>query len=129
MKRFLIVLFLFFYGCEDKYVVSIYDKDILKEKKRCLQIKLNPFTNKVYDTIYQLYDFSQNCKYSVVLRYKTKIACNSPYKTGNFDAFVEFSVYKDNKLVAVYYLDTTTKDFDNDLKELFTYMKKNINLE
>jgi len=125
MKKYLIILLIFFYGCENKYIVSVYDSEELSKPKQCLKLKLNPFSEKIYNQLTSSYHFSNKCNYTLQIRYKTQIACNSPYKTTDkFNAFIEYSLIKNNKLIATYYLDTTYLDFYDDLNKMFNDIQK-----
>ena len=128
-KIFFMVLFLFiFFGCNDRYIKTIYNQKELNLKKSCVNLRLEPFSNEVYDTLNNFYKFKKDCKYTLKVRYKTKIACNSPYKTNHrFNAFIEYSLLKNNQILAKIYLDTTTRDFKDDLKSMFFDVKEEFN--
>jgi len=127
-KKILIIFLFIFTGCNNSYIKTIYNQNELKLKKSCISLRLDPFSNEVYNILNTLYKFKKNCNYTLKVRYKTKIACNSPYKTNHkFNAFIEYSLLKNNQILATIYLDTTTRDFNNDLKSMFFDVKEEFN--
>ena len=114
---FLSLAFLFL-GCEDKsYFTQTYDEKLLKQKTTCLQLKLTPYSSEVYNGVKDLYPFSQNCQRILEIRYKTKIACNSPYNTNrSFNSFIELNLLDQDKLIYTVYKDL--KDDDDIIKEI-----------
>ena len=114
---FLSLAFLFL-GCEDKsYFTQTYDEKLLKQKITCLKLKLTPYSSEVYNGTKDLYPFSQNCQRILEIRYKTKIACNSPYNTNtSFNSFIELNLLEQDKLIYTVYKDL--KDDDDIIKEI-----------
>ncbi len=114
---FLSLAFLFF-GCEDKsYFTQIYDEKLLKQKTTCLQLKLTPYSSEVFQKIKNLYPFNEDCTRILEIKYKTKIACNSPYNTNkNFNSFIELNLLDENKLIYTIYKDL--KNDDDIIKEI-----------
>jgi len=114
---FLSLAFLFL-GCEDKsYFIQTYDEKLLKQKTTCLQLKLTPYSSEIYNGVKDIYPFSQNCQRILEIRYKTKIACNSPYnKNTSFNSFIELNLLDQDKLIYTVYKDL--KDDDDIIKEI-----------
>ncbi len=107
-----------FLGCEDKsYFTQTYDEKLLKQKTTCLQLKLTPYSSEVYNGVKDLYPFNQNCKRILEIRYKTKIACNSPYNENkSFNSFIELNLLDQDKLIYTVYKDL--KNNDDIIKEI-----------
>lgn len=114
---FLSLAFLFL-GCEDKsYFTQTYDEKLLQEKTTCLQLKVTPYSNEIYNSVKVLYPFDKNCKRILEIKYKTKIACNSPYNTNkSFNSFIELDLLDEDKLIYTLYKDL--KEDDNIIQEI-----------
>lgn len=114
----LLSLAFLFLGCEDKsYFTQTYDEKLLKKKTTCLQLKLTPYSSEVYNGVKTLYPFNENCKRILEIKYKTKIACNSPYNTNkSFNSFIELDLLDEDKLVYTVYKDL--KEDDNIITEI-----------
>ena len=112
--RYLVLLlgFFVFVGCfDDKYVVDVYDKNIIKQTFPCLKLHLEPYSYESFEVAKDLYNFNNSCEYELQIRYKTNIACNSSFNTHKeFDGFINFILLKDNKLILSVYKDLTNKD-------------------
>ena len=107
-----------FLGCEDKsYFKQTYDEKLLNEKTTCMKLKLTPYSSEIYDSIKNLYPFDSNCKRILEIKYKTKIACNSPYNTNkSFNSFIELDLLQEDKLIYTLYKDL--KEDDNITHEI-----------
>ena len=76
-----------------------------------MKLQLHPYSNKAYNTVNKLYNFEQQCNYTLKINYKTNIACNSHFNTNKqFNSFVELTLLKDNKLIFSVYKDLTKQD-------------------
>ena len=126
---FLSLAFLFL-GCEDKrYFTQTYDEKLLKQKTTCLQLKLTPYSSAVYNGVKDLYPFSQNCQRILEIRYKTKIACNSPYNTNtSFNSFIELNLLEKDKLLYTVYKDLKSDDdIIKEIKKGYDFLWKQTN--
>jgi hypothetical protein len=107
-----------FLGCEDKsYFTQTYDEKLLKQKTTCLKLTLTPYSNEVFQKVKNLYPFNENCTRILEIKYKSKIACNSPYNTNkSFNSFIELNLLDQDKLIYTVYKDL--KNNDDIIKEI-----------
>jgi len=117
-------------GCEEKSK-PIIRKTNIKEPITCLaldKIEKNNLTAKLE----KLYNFSDNCKYKLSLKYKKDIVCNSSYNAnmksmGKFPkSFLQLEVREGFSPVYSYYIDLYHNANSDDLKEGFEKLKKDI---
>ncbi len=118
-------------ACDDGAYVNYYDKSLKNHKLECLSYI--PSSNNALDKkLLTLYKFDKNCKYTLVLSYKTGIVCHSPYNVpskvnSNFpSAFIELDVKKGFKTVYSYYKDLTSKPDTGDLENAFERLREDI---
>ena len=136
MKKLLliiVVVFLFVSCSKKDYLEQVYDKKLLNEPKQCLKLELEPYSIKVQKLAKDHFVFSNQCEWIVKIRYKTKIGCNSPFGVeqksfSHKDAFIEFSLKKNQKTIYLIYQDVNTKEFDNRFIEMFNYFKNKAHL-
>lgn len=129
LKIFSLAFFIivFFNACEDKsYFKQIYNKKLYSEPIECLQLELSPFSQKLYDSVSQLYSFDNRCNRTLQIRYKTDIGCNSPYSTNrSFHSFIELNLIKNNKTYYTLYKDLKDEDIDDEIKKAFELLQSN----
>jgi hypothetical protein len=118
-----------FSGCEDKsYLKRIYDEELYTEPINCLKLKLEPYSEDVYNGIKEMYSFSNNCTKTLHIKYKTNIGCNSPHSTNKqgFHSYIELSLYHNNKRYYIIYKDLKDEDINDEIKKAFDYLKSKI---
>ena len=126
---FISLAFLFL-GCEDKsYFTQTYDEKLLKQKTTCLQLKLTPYSNEVFQKVKNLYPFNENCTRILEIKYKSKIACNSPYNTNkSFNSFIELNLLEEDKLLYTVYKDLKSDDdIIKEIKKGYDFLWKQTN--
>jgi hypothetical protein len=119
-----------FLGCEDKsYFKQVYDQKLFDQKTTCLQLKLTPYSDEIYQKVKNFYPFEKNCTRTLEIKYKTKIGCNSPYNTNkNFNSFIEFDLLEENKLFYTLYKDLKSDDdINEELQKGYEQLWKRIN--
>ena len=126
---FLSLAFLFL-GCEDRsYLTTIYNKDLLNKPYKCLDLKLSPYSNKIYNDIKNIYTFTSNCETILKISYKTNIGCNSPYnKNKSLNSFVELELSKNNKRIISIYKDLNDSNISTEIKKGFNQLCKKIKI-
>lgn len=126
---FVSLAFLFF-GCEDKsYFTQTYDEKLLKQKITCLKLTLTPYSNEVFQKVKNLYPFNENCTRILEIKYKSKIACNSPYNTNkSFNSFIELNLLEEDKLLYTVYKDLKSDDdIIKEIKKGYDFLWKQTN--
>ena len=118
-------IIIFSQACEDKsYFKKIYDEELYLKKIKCLKLKLNPFNKDVYNNIKDIYKFSNNCKTTLEIRYKTNIGCNSPYSTNkSYHSFIELNLVYNNKIYYTLYKDLKDENINDEIKKAFKYLR------
>jgi len=121
-------------GCEDKAMVNIYDKDAVSNGIGCL--KYNPLIQDklISQTLKRLYTFSDECKYRLEVSKKSDIVCNSNQNSdkkalSNFpSSYLKMDVTKNNKTIYSYYIDLNDRVNENDVKNGFKRVLKDLSL-
>lgn len=131
LRVFILLAFfisIIFTSCEDKsYFKQIYNKKLFQEKVTCLNLKLRPYNTHINNSITSLYNFNEQCEITLQIRYKTNIACNSPYSTNkSFHSFVELSLIKDNTTYYTLYKDLKDEDIVDEIKKSFHLLQDNV---
>jgi hypothetical protein len=120
---------IFFSACEDKsYLTQVYHEKLYNESIKCLQLKLEPYNEDVYNKIKDIYPFSNNCSKTLHIKYKTNIRCNSPYSTNTqgFHSYVELSLLYDKKRYYIIYKDLKDENINDEIKKAFEYLKTKV---
>ncbi|NKQ40965.1 MAG: hypothetical protein HF962_05285 [Sulfurovum sp.] len=81
MKNLFLLALLFCIGCEDKAMVNIYHKDIIKSPVPCLKLKVTPYEKEFANVLKKLYHFQDNCTLVLEVSHKNDIQCNSSHNT------------------------------------------------
>jgi len=126
------LIFLFFVGCEDKsYIVQTYDKKLLSSKISCLKLNIQPYSKVLFNSSKNLYHFSSDCDYELVILHKSNIVCNSPYNTNrSFHKFVELDLKYKNKTFYTIYKDLKDNNkIQDEIKKGYKYLCKQIKLQ
>jgi hypothetical protein len=122
----------FILGCNDKYIINIYDKEQIKQPIKCLNLLIEPSSIQIEQNIKKLYNFSSNCQNTLKIRYKSDIVCTSPYSTKKNSSvfptsFVELSIIRDEKTIYSCYKDLTSEDIDDEIEKAYYKIKNNLN--
>ena len=121
-----------FSGCSDSAIVKTFDKDITTNKIPCLRLVVFPSNKILEKTLNSLYEFTPNCEYRLEVSKKGGIVCNSnqnaPKKTlSNFPStYLRMDVSKENRALYSYYIDLLDSVSEDDVKNAFSRMKKDI---
>ena len=133
LKRYYIFIVPFlFLGCNDKYIINIYDQKQLDQPIKCLKLQVEPDSELISKNMNNLYDFNENCKNTLKVRYKSDIICTSPYNTKkknyNFPtSFVELSITTiDKKTIYSCYKDLTDEDINDEINKAYNKVKKEL---
>jgi len=132
IKRYYIFIVpFFFFGCNDNYIINIYDKEQLKQPINCLNLLVEPSSLKIEQDMKKLYSFSNNCNNTLKVRYKSDIVCSSPYNTKKNTkvfptSFIELSIITNNKTIYSCYKDLTTEDLDDEIKKIYGKVKNKL---
>ena len=131
IKIVLISMLILLSGCSDNAQVFIYDKDIQKNKLKCLNLIVFPPNHTISSTLKELYTFSNNCKYDLIISYKNSISCNSNQNaekkaTGMPVSYIRFEIKNKNKLLYTYYKDLYENINKVVVKDGFKRIKKNL---
>jgi len=131
-KKQVIFLSLAFFvlGCEDNsYITKVYDKSLINKKVTCMNLKLSPYSNKVYNKITSLYNFSKDCSNTLKITYKTNIACNSRFNTNkSFNSFIQLELLHKNKKVYSVYKDLKDANITKEIKKGYNELCKKIKI-
>jgi len=129
-KIFISFIVLFLFGCEDKNVyINKYDKNL--KHIECLELQTSPFDIQTKSILKKLYNFSQNCPYTLKVDKKTNITCNSNQNVdkkalSNFPSgYLRLDIYKNSKIIYSYYKDLDEIE-DKDIKKAFLHVKKDL---
>ena len=135
MFRFLlIVLALLFSSCSDKSIVSIYDKSILHEDSKCVELVVFPPNKTIEDTLEKQYGFKDSCSLKFEVFTKGKIHCNSNQNSqtkamGKMpDSYLRMEITRDNKRLYSYYIDIKDEILPSHIENGFARMKKDLKI-
>jgi len=121
-----------FSGCSDSAIVKTFDKDITTNKIPCLRLIVFPPDKVLEQTLQKLYKFTPDCEYRLEVSKKGGIICNSNQNAAkktlsNFPStYLRIDVTKENKAVYSYYIDLLDSVREDDVKNAFSRMKKDI---
>ncbi len=133
MKKYLyFTLLIFFVACEEKAepVVTI-DSD-LKRPVSCMSLNKLVATRELLSSLEKLYHFNDNCSLTLTLSSKKDIVCNSTSNVmsknmGKFPkSFLKLELRKGLKVEYSYYIDLYSNVDENDVKEGFERLKKDL---
>jgi len=119
-------------ACENKAKAVITKSSISKEPIVCM--KLNNFNaeNELIIHLKKIYNFNNKCSYSLTLKFKKDIICNSTQNISTKSlgkmpkSFIQLEIKKGFKTIYKYYLDLYHNANINDLDEGFLILKKDI---
>ena len=131
---FVLFLTLFFAGCEDKSIVNIYDKSILKTPIKCLKLTIIPENEKLKKALEELYHFDDSCPVHLDLSYKSGIKCNSTQNVqrksieGFPGSYLRMEIRKGLSLKYSYYIDLDEDVSQKDVQRAFKRIKKDLDI-
>jgi len=132
-KYFVFLAFLLF-GCEDKSIVHIYDKELVDGGVPCLRLIIFPPDKKAQSILEGLYDFSDDCDFRLEVSKKCGITCNSNQNSdkkalSNFpSSYLKMDVSKGREMVYSYYVDLLDEVDKDDYTDGFERVKKDLKL-
>ena len=129
IKYIISILFILsiFNGCEEKSKPVIIKNSTIKTPIECLKLD-SLEKNELTKHLSSLYNFSNSCEYTLRLKFKKDIVCNSSYNAGAKSmgkfpkSFIELEVRKGLTPIYSYYIDlfhnANSDDIDSGFKEL-----------
>jgi len=134
MKSIIILSIIFiFSGCEEKAKPIIINKANSQKPITCLKLDILE-NNKLTQHLKELYNFKQSCKYTLTLKFKKDIVCNSTQNIGlksmgKFpQSFIQLEVRKGLNPIYSYYIDLYHNANNDDIDKGFKQLKKDIKL-
>jgi len=134
LTKYFVFLALLFIGCEDKAIVHIYDKELVKSGVPCLRLVIFPPDKKAQNVLEGLYDFSNDCDFKLEVSKKCGITCNSNQNSdkkalSNFpSSYLKMDVSKDRKVVYSYYIDLVDSVSDENYEDAFFRVKSDLDI-
>ncbi len=127
----LLLTALLFSACNDKAIVKVHNKKILEEKIECMNLLVFPPDDKIEKTLHSLYAFKQECPLTLHVSYKSAIVCNSTHNsslkaTGMPSGYLRLELKEGRRLFYSYYIDLDELLGDEQLKNGFSRLKKDI---
>jgi hypothetical protein len=119
-------------ACNDKSIVTVYDKTVTKRPIPCLSLRIIPDDPKIRNTLERLYPFKEGCKQRLEVTYKSQIVCNSPYNApqktlSNFPtSYLNMEIRRGFSLQYSYYIDLDHKPGAEDIEKGFERMKRDL---
>jgi len=124
------VLFLFT-ACEEKVIVKIHNKKILKTKLQCMNLLVFPPNENIENTLNKLYSFKSECPLTLHISYKNAIVCNSSFNAsrkaaGMPNSYLRLELKEGSKLYYSYYVDLDDILGEAQLEDGFSRLKKDL---
>ena len=125
----------FLTACDDKAIVNVYDKNILKTPIPCLKLTVLPPNTMIQTTMERLYPFRENCPYHLDISYKNGITCNSTQNVqtkcieGFPSSYLNMEVRKGFSLKYSYYIDLMSKVEQGDIEKGFERLEEDLKLD
>jgi len=126
---------LFLVSCSDNASVTIYEKNLPKEKISCINLVVFPPNEKIQSSLEKLYDFKENCSIRVEVSTKSGITCNSNYNyqikaVGSFpSSYLKIQLNDGSKIVYSYYIDLLNEVTSEDVTVAFKRMRDDLDIE
>jgi hypothetical protein len=127
-----IITLLLLTACEDKSIVNVYDKTILKSKIDCLKLAVFPQNKMIIQSMKSLYTFDDRCPYTLDISYKNGIRCNSTQNVqsktinGFPSSYLNMNLRKGLSVKYSYYIDLREDVEKEDLEKGFERLKKDL---
>jgi len=125
---------LFVAGCQERSIVTVYDKGVTQTPIECLDLHIAPEDKEMRHTLESLYPFDRSCKQRLEVEYKSQIVCNSAYNApqktlSNFPtSYLNMEIRQGLTLQYSYYIDLDHKPGASDIKRGFNRIKEDLEL-
>jgi hypothetical protein len=135
LTKYFVFLALLFIGCEDKAIVHLYDKEIVKSGVPCVRLVIFPPDKKAQNILEKLYSFSDKCDFKLEISKKSGITCNSNQNSDkkaltNFpSSYLKMDVSKDRKVVYSYYVDLLDEVDEQNYADALLRVRKDLNMK
>ena len=121
-------------GCSDNAISQVHNKKILENKIPCLRLIVFPPHEAIEKKLNELYTFSDDCEFKLVISYKSSITCNSNQNSdkkvlGMPSSYLRFELKKQNELMYSYYKDLKDNLDSSDVVDGFDTMKDTLPLK
>jgi hypothetical protein len=121
-------------GCEEKAMVNIYDKNILKNPPTCLSLSVIPEDQAMKNVLEKSYAFDLSCPYRLDVSYKNGIHCNSNQNSDRKalsafpSSYLRMEIRRGMRLLYSYYIDlpqsASPEDVERGIKRIVKDIKK-----
>ncbi len=131
----LILITAFLSGCEDRSIVSIYDKNILKQPPKCLALMVMPPNKGIEKRLKKIYKFDDKCKYRMEVSWKSNIHCTSNQNSEKKalsafpNSFLRIDIRKGMRVSYDYYIDLTKPATADDVEDAMERIIKDLKLK
>jgi len=125
-------LILLLSGCSDNSIVTVYDKNIPKEKITCMELMIFPPDEMIETTLKGKYKFKDNCTFRLEVFTKGGIHCNSNQNSQSKalgaipSSYLRMEITKDNKKLYSYYIDIKDEIKKTHIEDGFLRMQKDL---
>ena len=133
MKKYLYLIpLIFLIACEEKLKPSVIVSSDLERPINCMKLNQISDDKELLHYLENLYAFDDGCEWSLTLSSKKDIVCNSTNnmmtKTmGKFPkSFVKLELRQGMKPIYSYYVDLYSNADEDDVKEGFLRLKKDL---
>jgi len=122
-------------ACNDKSIVTVYDKSVTKTPVKCLSLQSVPEDKKMREILLKRYPFKAGCPQRLSVSYKSGIVCNSAYNApqkalSNFpNSYLNMEIRKGLSLQYSYYIDLDHKPDAADIEKGFEQIKDDLKFE
>jgi hypothetical protein len=105
------IIALFVVGCEEKAMVNIYDKSLIKHPTKCLSLRLFPEDTAMKQALEKHMTFDPSCPYRLEVSYKNGIHCNSNQNSDRKalsafpSSYLRMEIRRGMQLLYSYYID------------------------
>jgi len=129
-----ITLCFFLTGCDEKAIVTVYDKSVKQIPIGCLSLQIVPEERSFRETLMKRYPFQAGCQQRLSVSYKSGIVCNSAYNApqktlSNFpNSYLTMEIRKGLSLQYSYYIDLDHKPTASDIEKGFKQIKEDLKL-
>ncbi|SFV51502.1 hypothetical protein MNB_SV-9-235 [hydrothermal vent metagenome] len=131
-KILLLIILILITGCENKAKAVITKSSVLKEPIPCMRLNNFNAENELTHHLKKIYHFNDKCTYSLTLKFKKDIVCNSTQNITTKSlgkmpkSFIELEVRKGFKTIYKYYIDLYHNANIDDLDEGFLVLKRDV---
>ena len=139
MKKYTIstlsIIVLLLNGCEDKAMVTFYDRQLRSHPPTCLELSdfsLDPATKRSLESIY---NFTRHCPWLLTVESKKNIHCNSNQNsqrkalTAFPNSYLRMDIRRGMRSVYSYYLDLTKTPDSGDVERAFLRISDDFGLK